>query len=82
MWLLHLDEEKDEKDFQDFLYNLEGHEKSVNAVRFSPNGRYAHPEGPNFTFLLACNCSFSGVIVGDPSHVTRRGEDFIRVFCP
>ena len=35
---MHLDENEESK-FQDYLYNFENHERSVNSVRFSPNGR-------------------------------------------
>lgn len=37
-WQLLL-EENEESKFQKYLYGFENHERSVNAVRFSPDGR-------------------------------------------
>lgn len=37
-WRLRL-EENEESKFQEYLYAFENHERSVNAVRFSPDGR-------------------------------------------
>ncbi|GAB5033013.1 chromatin assembly factor 1 subunit fas2 [Nannochloropsis oceanica] len=54
LWLLHLDENEESK-FQDYLYNFENHQRSVNSVRFSPNGRAlatASDGGVIFVYLL------------------------------
>lgn len=54
LWLLHLDENEESK-FQDYLYNFENHQRSVNSVRFSPDGRAlatASDGGVIFIYLL------------------------------
>lgn len=39
VWTLRFDNRGDDQNFQEFLYSLEGHSRSVNVVRFSPSGR-------------------------------------------
>lgn len=41
-WRLRL-EENEENKFQEYLYAFENHERSVNCVRFSPDGRSVAP---------------------------------------
>lgn len=52
-WQLLL-EENEESKFQKYLYGFENHERSVNVVRFSPDGRTLATASDGGTIILFC----------------------------